>query len=354
MPPQLQLAAGYAWRLIIILAAVYLVFIALARVQLAVVAVFVGLVLTALLRPLVDLFGRVMPRALAVAISYILAIVVVGGIIAFIAFSIAGQARHIVDSFNGGLNRLGDWLRTSPLHIDAHDIDKATHQIRVWVNEHRGQLANQVLGGAGTTAQVLTGLLIAIFCSIFFLSSGRGMWSWFLDQIPVAARERTDRAARTGWTTFEGYVRGTIFVAASNGVIVAILLFVLRVPLALPLAVLVFVSSFIPLIGGALSLTVAAVVALATRGPVTALIVIIVEPILGQIEGHVLQPLIMSRTVHLHPVVVILTVVGGGLLGGLLGAVLAVPIVAVGWSVISVLRTPRDGEPARGNGVSPP
>lgn len=338
VPPQLQLVAGYAWRLIIVLASVYLVFVGLARIQLAVVAVFGAMVITAVLRPAVDLLARALPRPAAVAISLIGAVAVVAALFAFIGFSVAGQAGAIIGSFNSGISRLDNWLEDGPLHVNARDVDKTLDQARIWLSQHRGQLASQVLGGAGTAAEVFTGILLALFCAIFFLSGGSMMWRWFLGQLPAHARTATDRAARAGWITFEGYVRGTIFIAVSNGVIVAVLLFILRVPLVLPLALLVFLASFIPLVGGALSLTVAAVVALATRGPTVALIVIIVEPILGQIEGHVLQPLIMSRSVHLHPVVVILTVVCGGLLGGIIGAVLAVPTIAVAWSVLVTLR----------------
>jgi predicted PurR-regulated permease PerM len=334
----LQLVAGYAWRLIIILAAVYLAFVGLARVELAVVAVFGAFVITALLRPLVEPVARLMPRPAAVAVSMFAAIVVVAALFAFIGFSVAGQAGAIIESFNSGISRLTRWLEHGPLHIRQRDITRATEQARTWVGQHRGEFAGDILGGAGTTAKWLTGLLVAIFCSIFFLGSGSTMWSKCLTLLPHGARESAEEVARAGWNTFEGYVRGTIFVAASNALIVAVLLFALRVPLALPLATLVFLASFIPIVGGALSLAVAAVVAFAARGPTVALIVIIVVPILGQVEGHVLQPLIMSRTVNLHPVVVILTVVSGGLLGGILGAVLAVPTVAVTWSVISTFR----------------
>jgi predicted PurR-regulated permease PerM len=342
VPARLQLVAGYAWRLIIILAAVYLAFVGLARIELAVVAVFGALVITAILRPVVEAVARLIPRAGAVAVSMLTAVVAVAALFAFIGYSVAGQAGAIAGSFNSGISRLTSWLENGPLHLREDDVARAADQVRTWVGEHRGEFAGDILGGAGTTVKGLTGLLVAIFCAIFFLSQGSTMWSWCLHQLPTHARESTSAAARAGWVTFEGYVRGAIIVAASNAVIVAVLLFVLRVPLALPLATLVFLASFIPLVGGALSLVVAAVVALAARGPTVALIVIIVVPILGQLEGHVLQPLIMSRSVNLHPVVVILTVVGGGLIGGLLGAVLAVPTVAVTWSVITAFRRRAD------------
>lgn len=334
----LAAAAGYAWRLMVVLAAVYLAFAALTRVKLAVVALFAALVLTALLRPVVDQLARLLPRRLAVVASMLAGLAAVAGLFTSIGVAIAGQTGALVHSFQSGVAAFTDWLRTSRLHVRPEDINKAADQAHAWLTEHRAQLAGQLLGGTGTVAQVFTGALLALFCAAFFLASGDRMWSWFLTQLTHRAAPRWDRAGRAAWTTFESYTRATILIAASNATIVAAVLLILRVPLAIPLAVLVFLSSFIPLIGGSISLAVAALIAFAARGPWIALTVVILIPVIGQIEGHILQPLIMGRRVSLHPVVVVLTVVCGSLLGGLLGAVLAVPVVAVGWSVLREVR----------------
>jgi putative heme transporter len=348
----LQMAAGYAWRLIVVLAAVYLAFAALARVKLAVVAVFVALVLTALLRPVVDHLARLLPRPLAVAASMLAGLALVAGLFTSVGVAIAGQSGALARSFQSGVSAFTAWLRTSRLHIRPEAISQATEQARIWLTAHRGQLAGQVLGGAGTAAEFLTGAAVALFCAVFFLGGGDRMWSWFLAQLPPRAARRWDSAGRAGWATFEGYSQATILIAASNATIVAIVLLILRVPLAIPLAVLVFLASFIPLVGGSISLAVAALVAFAARGPWIALAVVILIPVIGQIEGHVLQPLIMGHRVRLHPVVVVLTVVCGSLLGGLLGAVLAVPVIAVGWSVLREIRQqPRlDSRPTSNTG----
>ncbi len=337
----LAVAAGYAWRLIVVLAAVYLTFVGLARVKLAVVAVFGALVLTALLRPAVNQVARWLPRPLAVAASLLLSWVVVGGLLTFVGLAIAGQTAALSRSFQSGVSAFTAWLRTSRLHVRPEDISRAVEQGRIWLTQHRGQLAGQLLGGAGTAAEFLTGAAVALFCAVFFLASGERMWSWFLAQLSPATARRWDRAGRAAWATFEGYTQATVLIAASNATIVAVVLLILRVPLAIPLAVLVFLASFVPLIGGSLSLAAAALVAFAARGPWVALTVVILIPVIGQIEGHVLQPLIMGHRVRLHPVVVVLTVVCGSLLGGLLGAVLAVPLVAVGWSVLRAVRGER-------------
>ncbi len=336
--PRVTRAAGYAWLFLVLAAAAYVLFTIVAKVWLAAIAVFVALVITALLRPVVDLFDRVMPRALAVAASLVAAALVVLGLLAVVGVSAAGQAAKLTTKFHGGLRQVTSWLQTSPLHLHPQQIDHALTQGRRWITQHEGELAGHAASSASSAAALFTGGILAVFCAIFFLSSGERMWAWCLQQIPGTARARWEVASRAGWSTFQGYARATVLVAASNAALVAVALLVLRVPLALPLALLVFLASFIPLVGGAFSLAVAALVTLATRGPVIALIVLVLVPVLGQIEGHVFQPLIMSKSVRLHPVVVVIAVVSGGLLGGIAAAVVAVPLVAIAWSVVKALR----------------
>jgi putative heme transporter len=336
--PRVTAAAGYAWLFLVLAAAAYVLFAILARVWLAAIAVFVALVITALLRPVVDLFDRVMPRSLAVAAGLIAAAALVLGLLTVVGVSVAGQASKLTSQSRGGLQRVTAWLQTSPLHLRPEQVDHAVTQGRHWLTQHKGELAGHAASGAGSAAALFTGAVLALFCAIFFLASGDRMWVWCLQQLPGAVRDRWEVASRAGWTAFQGYARATVLVAASNAALVLVALLILRVPLALPLALLVFLASFIPIVGGAISLAVAALVTLATRGPVIALVVLILIPVLGQIEGHVFQPLIMSRSVRLHPVVVVIAVVCGGLLGGVIAAVIAVPAVAVAWSVVKTLR----------------
>ncbi|MDX6331972.1 MAG: hypothetical protein QOI83_4355, partial [Streptomycetaceae bacterium] len=165
------------------------------------------------------------------------------------------------------------------------------------------------------------------------------------DQLPETARPPWDRASRAAWHTFAGYTRGIIIVAASNAVLVGIALLLLRVPLALPLTLLVFFATFIPLIGSPIALAVATVVALAGRGPVIAAVVLVLIVVVGQFEGHVLHPLVMSWAVRLHPVVVAISVIAGSIVAGVIGAVVAVPVVSVAWSVTRALRAGPPGQP---------
>jgi predicted PurR-regulated permease PerM len=332
----LRVAAAYAWRLIVLAVAVYLVFVVLAKLTLVAVAVFVGLVITALLRPLVDLFARALARGLAVVVALLLTIVALGGVFTFIADSVADQSAKLTAQFSDGLAAIEGSLTGAPFHLQV-DLTQLGQQARDWVTHNGGSLAGRALGGAGVAVEVLTGFVLAVFCSVFFLNSGDRIWTWLVAQAG-GDRRRWDRAARAGWATFAGYTRGVVIIAATNAALVCVALLILRVPLALPLALLTFFAAFIPLIGSPIALGVATLVALAARGPLIALLVLSLVVIIGQIEGHVLHPMVMSRAVNLHPLVVVLTVASGTVLAGVIGAVVAVPMVAVAWTIWTALR----------------
>ena len=336
--PGLQVTAAYAWRVIIVAAAVYLLFAVLAKLTLVAVAVFVGLVITALLRPLVDLLSHKIPRGLSVAVTLLLTIVAIGAIFTFVADSVASQTKQLSNQFVSGLNEIERSLAGAPFHIRAANLTQAGQQIRAWVTQNGGSLAGQALGGASVAAEVLTGLALAVFCSVFFLNSGSRIWDWLLSQAGGNSH-RWDGAARAGWATFAGYTRGIVIIAGTNAALVCVALLILRVPLALPLALLTFFATFIPLIGAPIALFVATLVALAARGPLIALLVLALIVLIGQIEGHLLQPLVMSRAVNIHPLAVALSVASGTVIAGVIGAVVAVPLVAVTWTVWTTLKT---------------
>jgi predicted PurR-regulated permease PerM len=336
--PALRTATGYVWRIAVLAAAVYVVFVTLGRLQTVAVAVFGGLVLCAILLPVSRFLSRWMPRGLAAAFSLILALVVVAGLFTYIGASAAGQSGQLTAQLQDGITRATHWLNRGPLKISTTDINNAVTQTKSWIGHNRGTLARQALNSAGLAVELLSGVVLAAFCSLFFLSGGDRMWVWALDQLPTARQPRIDGAVRAGWDAFAGYTRGILIVAGSNAAVVAVALLLLRVPLALPLAVLVFFATFIPLIGAPIAMAVATLVALAGRGPVIALVVLVMVVLVGQFEGHVLHPLVMSRAVNLHPVVVALSVFSGAVLGGIIGAIIAVPVISTSWAVRKYLR----------------
>ncbi|MGW7486619.1 AI-2E family transporter [Streptomyces sp. NPDC054786] len=336
--PSLRVAAAYGWRLIIVGAAVYAIFAALGRFQLVMLAVFLALVLTALLGPLVGLLNRWMPRSVAVAAGLLIGIVLLFGVLSLIGANVAGEWEGLRREFVGGVARIERWLQGPPFRLRAGTLSDLQARVSRFVSSHRASLINTALSGVGQLLEVLTVGVLALFCSVFFLHSGDRMWNWFGGQLPGRGRHPLRLAGRAAWVTFTGYTRGIVVVAAINAVLVGVGLFVLGVPLAVPLAVLEFFAAFIPLVGSPVALAVAAVVALAAKGPLVAAVVVLLIVAIGQIEGHVLHPLVMSRAVRLHPVVVALAVICGSVTAGVPGAVVAVPLVSVAWSVYGVLR----------------
>ncbi|MEV6973152.1 AI-2E family transporter [Kitasatospora sp. NPDC093806] len=338
VPPGLRIAAGYAWRLVVLGVAAYLAVSALSLLALPVIAVFVALVITSVLRPLVDLLARVLPRSLAVLLAVVCAVAVVAGVLTLVGTTVAGEWSRLGAELRGGLGRIDHWLTGAPFHLRAGTVTDLRAKLGQFVTAHRSALLSTALSGAGRAVELLTGLALAVFCSVFFLHSGDRMWRWAEHQLPARARPVWSRAGRAAWHTFAGYTRGVLIVAGTNAVLVGIGLAVLRVPLVLPLTVLEFVAALVPLIGSPIALAVAALVALAARGPVVALLVLGLIVVIGQIEGHLLHPLVLGWSVRIHPVVVALSVTGGAVLAGVLGAVVAVPVVSVAWAVITELR----------------
>ncbi|MGW9448860.1 AI-2E family transporter [Streptomyces sp. NPDC055632] len=365
-PPQvapfLRTAAAYAWRLLVVGTLVYALFALLGRFHEIGVAVFLGLVVTALLRPVANVVARGLPRSAAVALTLLGGIALVLGVLALVGEAVADQRTTLVREFRDGVGRIERWLERPPFRLDPGALSDVQERIGQFLSSHRSTLVSDAVSGAHHVVAVLTTLALALFSSVFFLHSGDRQWAWFREQLPASLRGRAEIGGRAAWRTFTGYTHGIVLVAATNAVLVGIALWLLGVPLAVPLALLEFVAAFVPLIGSPVALAVAAVVALAAKGPFVAAIVIALIVVIGQIEGHLLHPLVMSWAVRLHPLVVAVSVVAGSIAAGIVGAVVAVPLVSVVWSVITALRetgaaerlTGEDGPgPAPGTGSGP-
>ncbi|WP_314617772.1 AI-2E family transporter [Streptomyces stackebrandtii] len=345
--PFLRTAAAYAWRLLIVGLLVYSLFAVLGRFHEIGVAVFLGLVITALLRPVAEIVARGLPRPLAVALTLLGGIALVLGVLALVGEAVAGERTTLVREFKEGIGRIEDWLEQPPFRLHPEALSDVQNRIGQYLSDHRSTLVSTALSGAGHVVAVLATLALALFSAVFFIHAGDRQWAWFQDQLPRSVRGRVGIAGRAAWRTFTGYTHGIVLVAATNAVLVGLALWLLGVPLAVPLALLEFVAAFVPLIGSPIALAVAAVVALASQGPLVAAIVIALIVVMGQIEGHLLHPLVMSWAVRLHPLVVAISVIAGSIAAGIVGAVVAVPLVSVVWSVHTALReargTPRDG-----------
>jgi predicted PurR-regulated permease PerM len=342
VPRWMRTAGGYSWRILAIVGVVALVVFATARIQIVFVAVFLGLVITSVLRPFVERMSRVVPRPLATAAALLGAVSVVVALVAYVVNSVAAQWASLAVQFTDGSRQILTFLENRegriPITVTPDMLTGWIEAGRQWVVDHGDDLASNVVASAGSLAEVLGTLALGVFCSVFFLARGGEIWTWFLNQLPSRARRTCHDAGAAGWYTFAGYARGTVIIALADGVLAGVALVVLGVPLAAPLAVLVFIGAFIPLFGAPLAMLVAMVVALAANGILDAVLVGLAIALIGQLEGHVLQPLVMGRQVSLHPLAVALVVTTGTLLSGIVGAVVAVPLIAVAWAVYAKLR----------------
>jgi len=333
VPPGLSQAAAYSWRILAVGLLGYVLLSVLGQLQLVVVALFIGLILAAIVGPFVGLVNRALPRALAVTVGLVVFVGGFVGILVFITTSVTGQWETLAQQFVQGVAQMQTWLQGPPLNVQSADFTVWYENGQQWIIDNRGELFSGVVGSAGTVHEIVATLALTLLSAVFFLAGGSKIWAWAISAFPQPTKARIDGAGLVAWRSFAGYTRGIIIVAASNAVFVCVLLLVLRVPLALPLALLVFFGTFIPLIGAPIAMFVSVVVALAARGPVMALIVLAGIFVLGQLEGHVLQPLVMSKAVNIHPLAVAVSVASGTLLAGLFGAVIAVPVVSVCYAV---------------------
>ncbi|HEX4790490.1 MAG TPA: AI-2E family transporter [Actinospica sp.] len=352
--PLLRRVSDYAWRLLAVGAAVYVGYLLALRFEAVLIALFLACVFTALLRPPANVLARVLPRPLAVATAALGWLCLLAGVFSLTAARVASEAPNLGSEFRGGVQRVETWLEGPPFRVHPAALANAQNKVTAYLEAHRGTLLSQALSDVSKGAEVLTILALSIFCSVYFTHSGERMWTWFQGQLPARVRPTWRRCGQAAWRTFAGYTRGVILIAAANATMVGIALAILRVPLVLPLVLLEFFLSFVPLAGSPIALAVATLVALASQGVTTAIVVLVLIVVLGQIEGHVLQPLVMGWSVRLHPVAVAVSVIGGTIAAGPLGAVLAVPFVSIAWAVYGELRSgsPQDEDRNRDQGTT--
>jgi predicted PurR-regulated permease PerM len=351
-PPRLWsdrigVVATRSLQIIAIVAVAALVVFAMTQLSLVMIPVVLALILASAIHPLVR-WMRVkgIPSILATWIALLALIVILGGVGWLIVWAVRSQWDDLVSSASDGIDALQDYLQHLPFSISSEQIDSVKEGAVGFLTS--SQFGSGALAGVSATASFFTGLFLMVVVLFFFLKDGPKIWEFLLRPFTGA---QYDRARRIGTKTVDvlgGYVRGTATVAAVDAVGIGVALAIIGVPLALPLAVVVFLTAFIPLVGATAAGILAALVALVANGPGAALLVVIVVIAVNQLEGNFLQPVVMARSLKLHALVVLLALTAGTILGGIVGAVLSVPIAAVAWGIISVWNGPdQPAEPAR-------
>jgi predicted PurR-regulated permease PerM len=327
-PHVLRFAAAWSWRLLLVVAAVWVFLQLFSILSVVVVPVIIGLLLCAVLSPMVDRLTRWgWPRGLATAVTILAGIALVVALVALVAQQFTSGFDDLRDQFDRSLGELERYL--ADLGLERAQLQDFFDRVREGVGSGSDNLGGTVVKTATTAGHLLAGLFIVLFTTIFFTYDGRNIWQWMVRLFPDNARERVHGSGTRAWAVLTSYVRATVVIAAVDALGIAIVALILGLPLVVPLAVLVFLGAFIPVVGATISGIAAVAVALVSEGPVQALIML--GGVIGvqQLEGHVLQPFLMGRVVRVHPVAVVVVIAIGGLVAGIFGALIAVPLTAI-------------------------
>ncbi len=355
VPFGLDLAAGWAWRLLIIAAATYLLARVLGFFAVVTIPIAVALLISALAAPFVRALTRMgVPRGLSALLVVITGFAIVGALLTFAGQQVASGANDLADSTVQGLQEIRNWLRDGPLNASDSQINDYIKNAQDMIRDRsqNGEVLAQVTEVGAALGHVVAGFFIAVFATYFFLADGDRIWSWIVRIAPRAARERVDSSGKVAWISLVQFVRATVLVALVDAAGIALGAAILNVPFVLAIGVLVFLGAFVPMIGASIAGSVAILVALVDQGPLTALLMLGVVIGVQQLEGHVLQPFLLGRWVSLHPLGVILAIAGGVLVAGIAGALVAVPLAAAANAV--VLHLAEMAEPSAPEGTDGP
>jgi predicted PurR-regulated permease PerM len=329
VPRGLRIATAYSWRLIVVAAAIGVGVWLVIQLKLLVIPLLVAILVTALLWPAFTwMLRHRVPRWLAIVISVVGTLAIVAGLLWLVGWQVVRQWESVQASTVTAMAQFRQYLIDGPLHLSAEQIDDLLTQAGALAQEQAGLLWSGALALGTTIGHVATGGILALFILLTLLADGAGIWRWTLKLFPKKARPAADGAGRAGWITVVNYARTQLLVATIDAVGIGLGAALLGVPLAIPVAVLVFLGAFVPIVGAVVTGAVAVFLALVYNGPWIALWMLVVVLGVQQLEGHVLQPLLMGSAVKVHPLAVVLVVAGGAMIAGIPGALFAVPLAA--------------------------
>lgn len=339
MPWGLRVAAESTWRLLLLGAALYVIFYVVDMLRLVAFALLAGVLISALLEPTVSWLKRHgVPRSLAATGTFLTGLVGIGLVGWFVFWQVSTNIAEVSNQASNGVQTLHNWLLKGPMHLTDKQLNDFTTQLKNAIASNTNQITSLGFTTVGIVIEVVTGVLLGAFTTYFLLYDGATIWSWLLRGLPRQSRYAMAGAGPKAWSTLTAYVRGTVFVAFIDALCIGIGIQLLGVPLAMPLAVIIFLGAFVPLVGALVTGTLAVLIALVTKDVYTAGMVLAVLVAVQQIEGHLLQPLILGRAVRVHPLGVVLGVASGSIIGGIGGAIVAVPLIAVTNTVVGHLR----------------
>jgi len=330
VPPGVITTTAWALCVVVVLLASKQVLVLLVFFSEVTIPLAIAMLTTALAAPAVDVLQRIgTPRKLASLLVVLAGLVLVFGLLTLVGTQVAGQAKQLSDDVVAGIEQVQDWLRDGPLGLSDAQLTALIDNAKETVQGAGGSEVVTRAAEVGTAVtHVFTGLFIVLFATFFFCAEGAGIWRWVVSLFPRRAQDGLDRSGHVAWVSLTAFVRATVLVAFTDALGIAVAALILGVPLALPLGVLVFLGAFVPIVGAAVSGSVAVLVALVAQGPVIALIMLAAVVVVQQLESHVLQPFLMGRLVAVHPLGIILAIAVGLVAGGIVGALIAVPLAA--------------------------
>jgi predicted PurR-regulated permease PerM len=329
VPRGLKLATAYSWRFLVVAAAIGVAIWVIIQLKLLVIPLLIAILVAALLWPAVSwMLRHRVPKWLAITIAVLGTLAVVAGLIWLVVWQVTRQWSSVQARTVEALEQFRAYLIDGPLHLTTGQIDDLLSQGFALIQEQAQLLLSGALALGTTLGHVAVGALLSLFILLCLLADGGGIWRWTTRLFPVKARPAVDGSARAGWVMVVNYARTQLMVATIDAIGIGLGAFFLGVPLAIPVAVLVFLGAFVPIVGAVLTGAVAVFLALVYNGPWIALWMLVVVLGVQQLEGHVLQPLLMGSAVKVHPLAVVLVVAGGAMIAGIPGALFAVPLAA--------------------------
>ncbi|WP_307842136.1 AI-2E family transporter [Salinibacterium sp. SWN1162] len=335
VPAGLSIAAAYSWRMLVVLGVVAVLIYLVITLKYIVIPFLIAILIGALLVPVVGFLVRIKwPRWLAVTVVLVAFFAVVSGLVVVVVGQVRAGLPSLQIQSAAAYENLREFLRSSPLQLSDADLDGYLSEIVDVVQRDSEALVSGILSVGSTAGHVLTGALLSLFATIFVLIDGKGIWAWTVRLFPRRARTAVDGAGVAGWLTLTTFVKVQIFVAAVDAIGIGVGAWILGLfyggfPLVIPIAVAVFLGSFIPVVGALVTGALAVFIALVFLGPLPAVIMLGIVLLVQQLEGHILQPLVMGQAVKVHPLAVVFAVAAGSFVAGIPGALFAVPLVAV-------------------------
>lgn len=334
VPPGLRIAGDYSWRILLVVGVIGVFIFLIMQLRDIVVPFMIAVLVAALLVPLVQwLMRHRWPKPLAVAVTMLGTIAIVSGLIFVIIAQIRSEYPALQTRSVTAYGDFKQYLAGPPFQIGDKQLNGFIDQAAVAIQRDSQVLLSGALSVGSTAGHVLAGLLLAIFAILFILIDGNRIWAWIVRLFPRTARGAVDGSGHAGWVTLTTFVKVQIFVAAVDATGIGLGAWILGLvfggfPLVIPIAIAVFLGSFIPVVGALITGAIAVFVALVYLGPLPAVLMLGIVLLVQQVEGHILQPLVMGSAVKVHPLAVVFAVAAGSFLAGIPGALFAVPVIA--------------------------